>query len=75
MQISLNKNSSFLSIYTSFDSIDDSFKDAINSPCEPLIWKRTKSGDSDLAQESLFEPLDDFGPLQLNSSIPSDSLQ
>ena len=72
MQISLNKHSSFLSIYTSFDSIDDSINDAINSPCEPLIWKRTKSGgESDFAQESLmFEPLDDFGPLPLNASIP-----
>jgi len=61
-------------------SLEDALFDAIDSPCEPIAWKRSRFEDSEIATNSLFDENWDFvsfevPTLKFNTSIESQESQ
>ena len=58
----------------------DALQDAIDSPCEPIAWKRSRLEDSEIAHNSLVDENFDFlsfevPTLKFNTSIESQDSQ
>ena len=74
MQLELTKRPSLISVKM---SLEEALFDAIDSPCEPIAWKRSRLEDSEIAHGSLmiddnFDFLSfDVPTLKFNTSIES----
>jgi hypothetical protein len=49
--------------------IENAIVDIINSPCEPIEWKRCKRNDSVITNQSFFDENWDFYPIEVPTSF------